>query len=204
MIEHLNAVIDRVMRLDQEVLQAYSFRAQLEALEPYYEPPVTGEHADAITMMRSAVLRSLISCVAAIWDPQDHRGNRASLGQIVHALQSPPLAAALAGGSPPEGLRPAALLAACARHGALAQDPRLRVLRDLRNDSIAHSLIGMVRRDDLPYEDIYGLEEEAEALLHQLFDGLGLAGAPEVDTLRDTLRARAGLLWRTYFAGMGR
>lgn len=199
----VNDVIERAIRLDEEVAQAFAFRALLEGLDRHYDPPILGDQADAILMIRAAVIRSLIGCVSAIYDPEDRRrGNRASLGQIVHALKSEPLSSALQRAPSPFIPKPHELTAVSSRYLELVGGTKLENVRKLRNDSIAHNLIGMLAGADVPYDDLYELQGDAEQLLRTLSDGIGLARPTRVDALRGTLTARAQLFWSTYVAGM--
>ncbi len=93
LIDRANEVIDRLFALDQVIANARAFRALLEDLHARDLSVVSGPHVTAISIVRAGILRAAIGTTMACLDPEDRRGNRASVGQILHMLKNAELVA---------------------------------------------------------------------------------------------------------------
>jgi hypothetical protein len=81
LIARANKIIDRLFALDEEIANGRAFRALLEDLHARDLSVVKEPHIAAITVVRAAILRAVISSVVACLDRGDRRRNRASIGQ---------------------------------------------------------------------------------------------------------------------------
>jgi hypothetical protein len=170
LIDHANEVIDRLFALDEAVSTARAFRALLEDLNGRDLSVVVEPHISSITMVRAGLLRSAMGTVMACLDPEDRRGNRASVGQILTMLKDEHVAVFF----PAPG---SARDAASAALGQAKEDYKTLVAADLfgrgrrlRNDAIAHLLIPDKRTPTVEYEAIYQLHDAAERLVTVLYN----------------------------------
>lgn len=201
-LDAANDVLDRLFMLSDAITDARAFRALLEVLHARDLSAVTGRQADAVAMVRAAILRSAIGAVMAVLDPEDsRRGNRASVGQILDLLEDADVAAmltkrsgkAVAGAPTVESVR--------AKYAALVKSGRFARGRRLRNEKVAHVLVPDTPTPTVQYADIYALQDEAERLvteLHQLCD----RAPPRFVSDRPMVEEHARTFWDTYLAGL--
>jgi hypothetical protein len=160
---------------------------------------VTGRQADAVVMVRAAILRSAIGATMAVLDPEDgRRGNRASLGQILQLLKDANVAASLTKRCGPDA---PTIQSVGARYAALVRSDRFKRGRRLRNEKVAHVLIPDAPTPAVEYADVYALHDEAERLASDLHELCGRAPAHFI-AQRRIVEERAKTFWDTYFAGL--
>jgi len=71
-LDRANDVLERLFLLSDAITDARAFRALLEDLHARDLTIVTGPQADAVTMVRAAILRSAVGAVMAVLDPEDN------------------------------------------------------------------------------------------------------------------------------------
>ena len=193
-----NNVIESARLLDEAAANARAFRYLVEDLNRRATAAGEELHAEALTMVRAAILRAEISAVTAIFDRWG--GNRASLGYVVEELKDSNLRKLLTSRRRQTAI-PGKFDELEQHYEAIYSGPLLERVRRPRNESIAHLLRADSRAPKVQYEDIFNLENKAEQLVKVLFDGLG-CGEPGFVGHRDMFLDRAGLFWDTYFSGM--
>ena len=201
LIDHANQVIDRLFALDEAVSTGRAFRALLEDLNARNLGIVVEPHITAITMVRAGILRSAIGAVMACLDPQDDRGNRASVGQILDMLDDADVDAFFPATGPSRDAALAALRLARADYRTLVNGDLFRRGRRLRNEAIAHLLMPDSPTPTVEYEAIYQLHDAAERLVVCLYKVTD-RGQPEFPGKKATLIEHSKVFWDTYFAGM--
>ncbi len=201
LIDRANEVIDRLFALDDAIANVRAFRALLEDLHGRDLSVVKEPHISAITMVRAGILRSAIGGVMACLDPKDWRGNRASVGQILHMLEDAELVAAFPEAGTPKDFGATALQVVMQEYKTLSEGDLFERGRRLRNDAIAHLLIPDDPTPTVPYETIFALHDVAERMVVDLYKVCD-RGKPGFPDHQVTLTERAKLFWDTYFVGM--
>ena len=201
-LDRANDVLERLFMLSDAITDARAFRALLEDLHGRLDRnPVTGPHAHAATMVRAAILRSAIGTVMSVLDVEDsRRGNRASIGQILHLLKDSAVAAMLTKRSGGTIAEVPAIESIRGRYTALTKSDRFARGKRLRNE-IAHVLVADTPTPTVEYQDTYALHDEAERLVSDLHQLCGRAPAKFIAE-REIVQQRAKTFWDTYFAGL--
>jgi hypothetical protein len=201
LIDRANEVIKRLFALDEATANARAFRALLEDLHARDLTVVKEPHITAISMVRAGILRSSIGTAMACLDPEDRRGNRASVGQILAMLKDAKLVAVF----PEPGTSPDSAAAALdqVRHDyeALVKGDLFGRGRRLRNDAIAHLLIPDISTPTVEYETIYRLHDAVERYVLSLYKVCD-RGTPQFLSHQASLTEHAKVFWNTYFNGM--
>jgi len=198
LIARANEVIERLFALDEEVANARAFRALLENLHARDLAIVKEPHIMAIAMVRAGVLRSAIGTVMACLDAEDWRGNRASVGQILHTLRDAQLVAAFAEPGTPSDAGSAALQEVRRDYDALVKGDLFKRGKRLRNDAVAHKLIPDDPTPTVTYDAIYALHDTAERLTIGLYR-VCARGTPQFLGHKADLIRHAEVFWDTYF-----
>jgi hypothetical protein len=196
LIARANKIIDRLFALDEEIANGRAFRALLEDLHARDLSVVKEPHIAAITVVRAAILRAVISSVVACLDRGDRRRNRASIGQILSLLLEDAEVGALF------NTGTTALQRANDEYVDLVESELFERGRNLRNKAIAHLLTnGNGPTAQAAYDTFYELHDAAEQLTIGLFKACD-RGEPRFLDLQPTLTKHAKIFWDTYFAGM--
>jgi hypothetical protein len=200
-IDRANEIIDRLFTLDEAIANARAFRALLEDLHARDLSIVNEPHVTAITMVRAAILRSAIGSVMACLDPEDRRGNRASVGQILDMLTDENVVAVLPEPGTSRDSAVSALRRARRDYQALLKGDLFRRGRRLRNEAIAHLLIPDDPTPTVTYETIFALHDAAQQIVIGLYRVCD-RGEPRFPGHQASLTEHAKVFWDTYFAGM--
>lgn len=196
-IDDANDIIIRLTILDEGVANGRAYRQLIEAL--HAGEALTGDLAQAASMVRAAMLRSTIGCVMAALDPPDNRDNRASVGQILAALREPAVAAVLMKPAFVGAVQRGTLDELQSAYDAVRATDAYRRCRDLRNGAVSHFLLRQAV-EPAEYLEVYEMQDAAEDLTRRLF---GFCGDrrfrfPELAVQTGQL---AELFWRTYREG---
>lgn len=204
MLERANDVLDRAMKLDDAVAELRGYRSMLENLNSRSPIKLARPHVQALAVVRACILRSTIGLAVAVLDPPDQRrGNRASLGQIIEQLKDQNLSDFLTAPNAKRSAKPNSqkLSDACTRYDRLYAGEMSKRVRLLRH-SIAHLLVqdaSSLPRVD--YSDIFALADEIEECLISLYQGFGIR-EPYFIELKERSAERAELFWETYLRGV--
>jgi len=152
-------------------------------------------------MVRAGILRSTIGTVMACLDPEDRRGNRASVGQILYMLKDAKVVAVFPAPGTPLDAGSAALQEVRRNYEALIEGDLFKRGKRLRNDAVAHKLIPDDPTPTVPYDTIYGLHDAAERLVIGLYQ-VCARGTPRFLGHKAGLADHAQVFWDTYFDGM--
>jgi hypothetical protein len=201
LVDRANQVIDRLFALDEAVANARAFCTLVENLHARDLSVVTEPHITAIVMVRAGILRAAIGTVMACLDPQDWRGNRASVGQIIDMLKDDKLAAAFLELGTPQNLGATALQHVKAQYEALLKGEAFERGRRFRNEMIAHLLIPDDPTPTVRYETIYSLLDTTEQIVADLYQVCDRGKPRYLDHLLKSTE-HAKVFWDTYFAGM--
>ncbi|WFU52344.1 hypothetical protein QA639_21800 [Bradyrhizobium pachyrhizi] len=201
LLERANDVLVRLYALDEAVANARAFRALLENLHSRNLGVIKEPHVTTIYIARAGVLRAMIGTVMACLDPDDWRGNRASVGQILRMLEDPKLVSCFPepGSSAPQCS--VALQRARQEYQALTQSDLFKHQKQIRNETVAHLLISKKDTPILQYDDIYELHDVAERLTADLYRACD-RGQPRFVEHEASLVKHAQLFWDTYFSGV--
>lgn len=195
-VDDANEIIRRLNVLDTGIANGRAYCALLETLNQPDTPTLTGDRADAVVMVRAAILRSAIGCVMAALDAADHkRDNRASVGQILKGLKDRGVRRLLA---PAAAARPS-LKAIKSRYASITASDVAKKCRALRNNAVAHFLLSPAAASSLRYEELSQLQNETEALVADLFAYCGQRA--RFRELTNTTAQRATLFWTMLFRG---
>jgi len=152
-------------------------------------------------MVRAGILRAVIGTVMACLDQGDWRGNRASAGQILDLMNKD---AALVNVFPEPGQSAEAGAGALENaknvYSALVRSDLFERGKQLRNDAVAHKLIGVETRP-VHYEAIYSLHDTAMQLATDLYQAC-YRGTPQFVRQAATLSEHAKVFCDSYFVGM--
>jgi hypothetical protein len=201
LINRANEVIDRLFAIDEAIANARAFRALLEELHARDLSVVKEPHITAISMVRAGILRSAIGTVMACLDPQDWRGNRASVGQILDMLKDAKVVAIFPERGTPLNSAAGALQQARRDYEALVEGELFNRGRRLRNEAVAHHLMPDDPTPTVPYEAIFALHDAAQQLVISLYQVCD-RGTPRFPGLQASLTEHAKVFWDTYFNGM--
>lgn len=195
-VDDANEIIRRLVVLDTGIANGRAYCALLETLNQPGTPTLTGDRADAVAMVRAAILRSAIGCVMAALDVADHkRDNRASVGQILKGLKERGVRRLLA----PTSVGRPSLKGIKARYASITAGDVAKRCRALRNNSVAHFLLSPEAASPLSYEELSQLQSQTEALVADLFAYCGRAA--RFRELTNTTAQRATLFWAMLFRG---
>jgi hypothetical protein len=97
LLARANRVLHRLDVLDDAMANVDAFCALLKDLNARDQSIVKFPHSAAIHMVRAGILRAAIGTVIACLDPEDRRGNSASIGQILGMLKDTELVDLFAG-----------------------------------------------------------------------------------------------------------
>jgi AbiU2 len=205
MVERANHVIERLFVLNDAMESADAFCAYLKELTAhsglvteYLVTPsnVDAKHVAAIRWVHAGIVRAAIGTIMACLDPEDRRGNRASVGQIIQLLKDKTLADYFA--SAGRGST-TALQRARERYEELLEGGLFDRAKWLRHDIVGHILIRETPTPKVRYEDVYDLCDAAERILTDLFAACGRQ-KPEPAPAAE----QAKFFWDTYLLGMVR
>lgn len=200
--DRANDILARLLKLDEELQNAWCFRLLIEDLHDRDLEAVPRRHHNPIGVARAAMLRSLIASVMAALDPPDSRGNRASVGQILSALENSAVAVLLVRPRQHETTDAVRSL-----NDVRSEYDKLRCggafadARTLRNDALSHLLSHDDERPTVPYTMIYALHDRADAMTSDLFRLCGRR-RQQTQARLPRFRENAVLFWDTYFKGM--
>jgi hypothetical protein len=201
-------VLDPLSDLDGAMTNVEAFWALLKDLRGRDLSLVKAPHVLAIAMVRAGILRAAVGTIMACLERYDRRRrNRASVGQILYALNDPTLADffATAGQGPTTALQQAR-----ASYKDLCNSDSFDRMTRLRNKAVAHTL--NTPTPEVDDEAIYELCDGAEQIVTDLFAACGplaedIIGErpvrPSFLHYRDTMAKHAKIFWDTYFSGMG-
>jgi hypothetical protein len=97
LLARANRVLHRLDVLDDAMANVDAFCALQKDLNARDQSIVKFPHSAAIHMVRAGILRAAIGTIMACLDPEDWRGNRASIGQILGTLKDTELVDLFAG-----------------------------------------------------------------------------------------------------------
>ncbi len=200
-VDRANDLLARVFALDEAIANARAFRALLEDLHSRDLTVIMEPHVTSIGIVRAAILRSAIATAMACLDPEDRRGNRASVGQILSMLQDRTLAEIFPEHECRRESAGAALQCAQKEYAALIASTLFDRGRRLRNESIAHILMPNAPTPTVPYDYVYSLGDASERLTVALYQACD-RGTPQFLNHRARLTESAKLFWDTYFSRM--
>jgi hypothetical protein len=139
LLARANRVLHRLDVLDDAMANVDAFCALLKDLNARDQSIVKFPHSAAIHMVRAGILRAAIGTIMACLDPEDWRGNRASIGQILGVLKDTELIDLFAGSEATRRVATAgALRQARKAYYDLIERPLFRRGKRLRNDAVAH------------------------------------------------------------------
>ena len=205
-----NEVIDRLFALNEAMESADAFCAYLKELnaheilvKQYVAVELTDVatmHVAAIRWIHAGILRAAIGTIMSCLDPKDWRGNRASVGRILHLLKDEPLADNFAGA---EKGSATALQQARESYEDLLKGDLFDRGKRLRHNVAAHILMTDPPTPKVHYEDVYGLRDAAERIVTGLYAACG-RGTPNYLALRGGTDLQGRFFWETYLSGMAR
>ena len=202
LVDRANDVLERAELIDDGFSDLHAYRSLLLELNRRLPIELPPEQVRAISIVRSATLRSAIGLAVAILDPTDRRGNRASLGHVLEALKDKAVADYLFSSDPRGRAKPIPerLNEVRTEYERIRSSPLLLRIKNLRHGKIAHLLTGVEPDRSVEYSDIFVLVDQIEKMLVTLYEGFGM-GPPHFLRLKERTSMDSNLFWYTYLAG---
>jgi hypothetical protein len=205
LVERANEVIERLFALNEAMESADAFCAYLKELTAHsvlvtehvlVNPDVAARHVAATRWVHAGIVRAAIGTIMACLDPEDRRGNRASVGRIIQLLNDETLVDYFA--SAGQGSA-AALQRAREGYEDLLKGDLFDRAKWLRHDVVGHILIRDTPTPKVRYEDVYDLRDAAERIVTDLIAACGRQ-KPKPAPVAE----QAKFFWDTYLLGMAR